>query len=83
MKLFRSVAVTAAVLSGLALGIGSAFAQESKYDWKACQADIEKFCKNAKGDEKIWSCLEDYDSKLSRACDAVHTKYEVITGKKK
>jgi hypothetical protein len=52
MKLFRSVAVTAAVLSGLALGIGSAFAQESKYDWKACQADIEKFCKNAKGDEK-------------------------------
>jgi hypothetical protein len=83
VKLFKSVAVTVAALSALALGIGSAFAQETKYDWKACQSDIEKLCKDAKGDEKIWSCLEQYDSKLSRACDAVHTKYEVITGKKK
>ena len=61
----------------------SSAAAAAEFDWKACKPEIEKFCKGVTGDEKIWSCLEKNDEKLSKTCDAAHGKYEEQTGKKK
>lgn len=58
-------------------------ADKDKWDWAACKTEIEKWCKDSKGGDAIWGCLEDHDSKLSRSCDTVHTKYEVTFGNKK
>ena len=68
----------------VALGLAtSAFAAEDKaYDWSACKAEIQKFCKDEKGNEAIYACLEKHDKELSKTCDATHEKYEKLTGKK-
>jgi hypothetical protein len=55
----------------------------AEFDWKACKAEMEKFCKGVTGDEKVWACLEKNDEKLSKTCDETHAKYEQQTGKKK
>ena len=82
------VNLRAAVLAiSLVLCAGTAFADDAdkkaKFDWKDCKADVEKYCKLAKGSDAVWTCLEDYDSKLTRSCDATHTRYELTFGNKK
>jgi len=52
------------------------------YDWSACKAEIEKVCKGVEGNEAIYACLLKHDEDNSKACDAVHTKYEIATGRK-
>ena len=54
------------------------------FDWKACDAEIAKFCPGEKDDEKIWACLQKHDVDLSEKCDNEgHSKYEKESGKKK
>ncbi len=84
MNIVKKVAAATIVVAGLFAVAGSASAAEkADFDWKACKAELEKFCKDVKGDEKIWACLQKHDDDLSRTCDASHGKYEELTGKKK
>jgi hypothetical protein len=54
------------------------------FDWSPCAAEIEKFAKGEKDDEKIWAALQKHDIDLSEKCDNEgHSKYEAATGKKK
>jgi hypothetical protein len=85
-------AVAKAVLA-LSLSVLStaALAEEAKpatkpipttFDWSACKPNAEKFCKGVEGNENIYACLLKHDDDLSKACDAVHSSYEVATGRK-
>lgn len=55
----------------------------SSFDWTACSQEIQQHCKDAKGDEALFNCLEklDHQKKLSKACDEIHDKYEKDSGK--
>jgi hypothetical protein len=55
----------------------------SSFDWTACSKEIQQYCKDSKGDEAFYSCLEkiDHQKKLSKACDKAHDKYEKDSGK--
>ena len=70
---------------------GSAYAEElmpatkpipSTWDWSACKTEIERHCKDKQSNEDIYACLFKYDEDNSKTCDAVHTKYEITTGRK-
>lgn len=50
--------------------------------WDHCKADIEKFCKDKKGDEDTYKCLQEHDKDLSADCEKDHAAYEKATGKK-
>ena len=76
------LAFRASIVAAFTLAIASPVAA-AEFDWKACKAEMEKFCKGVTGDEKIWACLEKNDDKLSKTCDATHGKYEEQAGKKK
>ena len=78
----RRTTITALIFT-VASFAAAAPAAAAEFDWKACKAEVEKFCKGVTGDEKIWACLEKNDDKLSKTCDAAHGKYEEQTGKKK
>ena len=62
---------------------GWADTKEKPFDWNACKTEVEKYCKDVKGEEKIYSCLEEHDKDLTEKCEASHAKYEEMTGKKK
>ena len=68
----------------LALTSTSAALAADKVDWTPCKSEIEKFCKNIKGEEEIYQCLLKHDVDLSKNCDNnSHSKYEEVTGKTK
>ncbi len=84
MYIAKKLAAATSIVAGLFVVASSAFAAEkADFDWKACKVELAKFCKDVKGDEKIWACLQKHDDDLSRTCDASHGKYEELTGKKK
>lgn len=68
------------ILGMLTAGIPTA---AFSFDWTACNKEIQQYCKDLKGDEALFSCLEkiDHEKKLSKACDKIHDKYEKDTGK--
>jgi hypothetical protein len=72
-----------AVAAGLFFSAAFAQAQEKPFDWSACKAEVAKYCKDVKGNEKTYMCLEEHDKNLSDKCEASHAKYEEMTGKKK
>lgn len=55
-------------------------ADKAPVDWKACSADIEKYCKNVKGDDEIYECLEKNDETISEPCRETEMKYEQANG---
>ena len=73
----RVILVTASLLA-MANPIHAA--DKAPVDWKACSAEIEKYCKNVKGDDKIYECLEKNEEKLSEPCHATENKYEQANG---
>ena len=86
----KSMYKAAFVVAVLAFS-GSAYAEElmpatkpipATWDWSACKAEIAKNCQNAKTTEEIYVCLFKHDDENSKTCDAVHTKYEITTGRK-
>ena len=72
------LAATMSVLLGSAI----ARAQDKPFDWSDCKIEMTKYCKSAQGNEQIYTCLLDHDKDLSAKCDASHSKYEELTGKK-
>lgn len=83
MCIARKAAATATIIVAGLFVVASSASAAADFDWKACKVELAKFCKDVKGDEKIWACLQKHDDDLSRSCDASHTKYEELTGKKK
>ncbi|MBL8511040.1 MAG: hypothetical protein JNM52_05290 [Betaproteobacteria bacterium] len=62
---------TLLVAAFLAAIAGSTIAADkAAFDWKACSAEVEKFCKAVKGDDNIYAYLEKHDDQLSKTCDA-------------
>lgn len=57
-------------------------ADKAPVDWKTCSAEIEKYCKDVKGDGKIYECLEKNHDKLSKPCRDTETKHEQANGNK-
>lgn len=54
------------------------------FDWSPCAKEIALYCKDVKGDEAIYQCLLKRDADLSKTCDNnAHTKYEILTKKKR
>ena len=54
-----------------------AFANEhAAVDWSHCKAEIEKFCKDVKGDHDIDACLQKHHAELSKACAEVADKHK-------
>lgn len=54
-----------------------AFANEHEaVDWSHCKAEIEKNCKDVKGDHEIDACLEKHNAELSKACAEVADKHK-------
>jgi hypothetical protein len=72
-----------AVAIAMFFAVGLAQAQEKAFDWSACKIELAKYCKDIKGNEKTYQCLEEHDKDLSAQCEASHAKYEQMTGKKK
>jgi hypothetical protein len=70
----RRFAWFALVMSALALGASTARADEGqgKHHGKmreACKADVEKFCKDAKGDrDAMRKCMQSHEKDLSDGC---------------
>ncbi len=79
----KATAATIVVAGLFVIASAASAADKADFDWKACNVELAKFCKDVKGDENIWACLQKHDADLSRACDASHGKYEALTGKKK
>lgn len=73
------VAATLAV-AGLLV---AAMPAQAAMDWKACSKEIAQYCKDVKGDDKIYACLETHDADLSKDCQVPHGKYEADNGIKK
>jgi Skp family chaperone for outer membrane proteins len=54
-----------------------AFANEhAAIDWSPCKAEIEKNCKDVKGDHEIDACLEKHHAELSTACAELADKHK-------
>ena len=71
------------VIIGVLLNVGLAQAQGKAFDWSDCKIEVTKHCKALTDNEKIYLCLEQHDSELSDKCEAIHAKYEALTGRKK
>ena len=67
----------------MAFSINGVAIAADKTDWAACKPEIKNYCSKVSGEEDLYQCLQQHDSDLYKKCDAVHGKYEELTGNKK
>jgi hypothetical protein len=87
--MFHRFVWTAVLMSTLALGAGVGRAEEERHGKRhggmhgPCMADVEKLCKDAKGDRAAMrKCLKEHEGDLSDRCKKALEKMKKRHGEK-